>query len=201
MGRLLLIGISALCGGLLFIWVFAILFPVGFPDWLGLSLFGSSCVLCGVIAWRFCGRPNMKPTDFTRPDYEKLGLLVSEEFSVRRAFEVEEYEDEGLHFFLELEDGRVLFLCGHYLYDHQEISDDPDLNQKASFPCSRFEVRRHKTERWVHSIICHGSYLKPEAKLPHYSKAYQNAFGLPSDGEVFSIPYDALFSRISGRTE
>jgi hypothetical protein len=141
----------------------------------------------------------MKPTDLSHLDYEKLGLLESEEFSVKRAFEVEEYEDEGLHFFLELEDGRVLFLCGQYLYDYQEVSEDPELNQKASFPCSRFEVRRHKTEHWVHSIICHGPYLKPEAKLPHYSKAYQKAFGFPSDGEISPISYDGLFSRIAGK--
>jgi hypothetical protein len=197
MVRLLIIGISALCSGLLFIWVFAIGFPLRFPDWLGLSFFGGSCALGGAIAWHFCGRPSLKPTDFARTDYEKLGLLVSEEFVVRRAFEVEEYEDEGLHFFLELEDGRVLFLCGQYLYDYQDISDDPELNQKASFPCQKFTVRRHKNEHWVHSILIHGPYLKPEAKLPHYSKAYKKEFGFPSDGEIFTTPYDDILSRIA----
>ena len=199
MGRLLIIGVSALCSGLLFIWLFAIVFPVRFPDWLGFSLFCLSCAVGGATAWRLCGRPSLKPTAFVAPDYEKLGLLVNEEFSVRRAFEVEEYEDEGLHFFLELEDGRVLFLCGQYLYDYQEVSDDAELNQKATFPCQKFVVRRHKTERWIHSIICYGPYLKPEATLPHYSKAYQKAFRLPSDGEIFDVPYDELFSRIAGK--
>ena len=199
MGRLLIIGISALCGGLIFFWLFGIAYPVRFPDWLGFSLFAFSCVLGGAVAWRFCRRPNLKPGDFSSPDFEKLGLLVGEDFSARRVFEVEEYEDEGLHFFLELEDGRVLFLCGQYLYDYQEVSDDPELNQRATFPCAKFAVRRHKTEHWVHSIIRHGPYLKPEAKLPHYSKAYQKAFGFPSDGEIFTVPYDDLFSRIAGK--
>lgn len=160
---------------------------------------GLSSAISGWLAWRLCGRPRFASMESSRPDYEKLGLLVSEEFSVRRAFEVEEYEDEGLHFYLELDDGRVLFLCGQYLYDYQEISDDPELNQKATFPCARFEVRRHKTEHWVHSIVCHGAYMKPEAKLPHYSRAYQKAFGVPSDGEIFAVPYDELRAQISGK--
>lgn len=55
MGRLLIIGVSGSAGGLLFIWLFAIRFPVRFPDWLGLFLFALSCVVTGGIAWRLCG--------------------------------------------------------------------------------------------------------------------------------------------------
>ena len=196
MGRLIVIGVSALCAGLLFVWLFAIVVPVRFPDWLGLTLFGVSCVAGGGAAWVLCGRPSLKPTLTAGPDYEKLGLLAGEQFSARRVFEVEEFEDEGRHFFLELEDGRVLFLCGQYLYDYGEISDDAELNQPASFPCTKFEVRRHKNEGWVHSIICLGTYLKPDAKLPHYSRAYQKNYGIPSDGDILTTPYDVLFSRI-----
>ncbi len=200
MGRALLIGLSGFAGCLLFIWLFAIVFTVQFPTWLGLSLMCLASAIPGWLAWRLCGRPRYASLGPSRPDYEKLGLLVSEEFSARRAFEVQEFEDEGLHFFLELEDGRVLFLCGQYLYDYQEISDDPELNQKATFPCARFEVRRHKTEHWVHSIVCHGAYLKPEANLPHFSKAYRKAFGFPSDGEILTVPYDELRVRIGGKS-
>jgi hypothetical protein len=38
---------------------------------------------------------------------EELGLLESTTFRATRAFGVEELEDEGLHFFLELTDGRA----------------------------------------------------------------------------------------------
>jgi hypothetical protein len=182
----------------MFIWLFAIMFPVHFPDWLGLSLFILSCFLAGFASWLVCGRPDLKPTDFTRPDYEKLGLLITEEFSVRRTFEVAEFEDEGLHFFLELNDGRVLFMNGQYLYDYQEIADDEENNQKASFPCAHFRVRRHKSEHWVHSIETLSPYLPPEVKLPHYSKSYIKKHSFPEDGKIYSEPYDTIKNEING---
>ena len=80
---------------------------------------------------------------------EKLGLLESTTFRATRAFGVEEFEDEGLHYFLELTDGRVLFLSGQYLYDYEPISDDPETNQPRLFPSTEFTVRRHKKEGYV----------------------------------------------------
>ena len=62
-----------------------------------------------------------------------------------RAFGVKEFEDEGLHYFLELTDGRVLVLSGQYLYDYEAISDDSETNRPRAFPCSEFTLRRHKT--------------------------------------------------------
>lgn len=208
--RLLFISVSGLAGGLLFAWVTEIKLLLRLPAWIGLPLFCASCALGGALAWRVCGRPKFKLTSSARPDYEKLGLLSDEPFSAKRAFEVQEYEDEGLHFFLELDDGRVLFLCGQYLYGpfappptgsspHQEIADDPELNQAAQFPCTKFVVRRHKLEHWVHSIECHGPYLKPEVKLPNYSKAYIKANGHPSDRQIFETPYETLREQIGGR--
>lgn len=197
--RLLFICVSGLAGGLLFTWISEIKLLLRLPTWIGLPLFSASCVLGGVLAWRICGRPKLKLTSSARPDYEKLGLLSDEQFSAKRAFEVQEYEDEGLHFFLELDDGRVLFLCGQYLYGYQEISDDPELNQPAQFPCTKFVVRRHKLEHWVHSIECHGPYLKPDVKLPNYSKAYINANGHPSDGQIFETSFETLRAQIEGR--
>ena len=196
MHKLLAIGLSALAGGLLFILVFAIVWPVAFRDALGLSLFAASCLAGGVIAWISCGRPSLVPTDVKRIDYEAAGLLASERFQATRAFEVEEREDEGRHLYLELHDGRVLFLCGQYLYDYDEISDDPEMNQKATFPCTEFVLKRHKTEGWVHSIECGGSLIRSLGRLPHYSKAYIKRYGFPEDGQVFEEPLDSLYSRI-----
>jgi hypothetical protein len=196
MGRRLIIGVCALCGGVLFIWIFAIAYPFRFPAALGMALFAAAWALGGAIGWVGCNLFKPKRENGGLTDYDKSGLLVTEEFSARRAFEVEEFEDEGRHFFLELEDRRVLFLCGQYLYDHEEITDDPELNRPATFPCTRFQVRRHKAKRSVYSLECLGTYLKPDAVLPHYSKAYQKAVGYPTDGDIFTIPYDALFARI-----
>jgi hypothetical protein len=118
-------------------------------------------------------------------ELDRLGLLESTEFRALRAFGVEEYEDEGLHYFLELVDGSVLFLSGQYLYDYEPITDDPDVNQPRSFPCSEFTVRRHKNERYVAEIACGGSVLEPEVMAPPFGKKVWSAGGVPEDGRVF----------------
>lgn len=89
------------------------------------------------------------PVNLTSPEQrvrelESAGLLESTDFRAVRAFEVREWEDEGLHYFIELADGRVLYLEGQYLYEYQQISDDPELNQPRRFPCTDFTIRRHR---------------------------------------------------------
>jgi hypothetical protein len=52
---------------------------------------------------------------------------------------------------------------GSYLYDYEQITDDPELNQPRTFPCSRFTVRRHKTAGYVVDIACAGDSLIPHS--------------------------------------
>lgn len=70
------------------------------------------------------------------------------------------------------------------------------MNQAASFPSTKFVVSRHRTERWVHSILREGRYLKPDTKLPAFSRAYGKTWGYPEDGDIFTMPYDELLARI-----
>ena len=53
-------------------------------------------------------------------------------YAIRDAVAVEEFEDEGLSYFLLLDDGRTLFLSGQYLYGPAE----------KGFPWASFEVVR-----------------------------------------------------------
>jgi hypothetical protein len=120
-------------------------------------------------------------------------LLETESFAATRAFRVEEYEDEGLHYYIELSDGRVLFLSGQYLYDFEPITDDPELNQERRFPCTEFTILRHKSERYVLDIRCAGQVLEPEVTAPPFGEdVWQNA-AVPRDGAVLvDLPYEAL---------
>ncbi|MCL4180209.1 MAG: hypothetical protein KJ072_21010 [Verrucomicrobia bacterium] len=135
-------------------------------------------------------------------ELEQKGLLASESFSARRAFQVEEFEDEGSHYFMELEDGRVLYLNGQYLYDYAEISDDPELKQPRSFPCSRFTVRRHKSEGYVVDIVCEGGVLNPECVAPSFDEQDAKHGLIPEDGQVYrDRSYDQLKrERLKGRS-
>ena len=115
---------------------------------------------------------------------DAAGLVSREKFSARRCFSVTETGDEGPHYYLELDDGRVLFLSGQYLHDYAEIVDDPELNRPASFPCERFEILRHKTEGHVLSIACEGRLLVPELEAPPFSR--RDFRRVPADGAIIA---------------
>jgi hypothetical protein len=133
-----------------------------------------------------------KPEDILRR-LEDEGLLDSSDFQALRAFGFEDYDAEAGHYFLELVDGRILSLCGQYLYDFEPISDDPDLNQPRLFPCTDFSIRRHRTGRYVVELICRGAVIEPDfLALPYRNqkKWSGRSFG---DGQLISdTTYDAL---------
>lgn len=117
-------------------------------------------------------------------DLERQGLLVSDTFQATRAFEVEEFEDEGAHCFIELADGGVLFMTGQYLYDYLETPDDPEPNRTRTFPCLQFTVRRHKTEGFVVDIACAGAALEPECVAPSFTVSDHERDLVPGDGQI-----------------
>ena len=174
------------------------------PSWLvgsGVALFMLTLVILSL--WLFNARGSdpfgRKTAEEHIRELEQLNLLESTAFRARRAFGVEEFEDEGLHYFLELEDRSVLFLSGQYLYDYEPISDDPDVNQPRSFPCTEFTVRRHKKERYVAELLCRGSVLQPEAMVPPFGKKVWQAGGILEDGRVITTAtYDDLKREHSG---
>jgi hypothetical protein len=114
-------------------------------------------------------------------DLESKGLIVDQSFKAVRAFQAEEFEDEGVQYFIELEDGSILFLVSQYLYDF-----DP-----AKFPSTEFTIRRHKTEDYVVEIRCGGKSLKPEVCVPPLSGEHTEEYC--GDGLIIrDKSYDAL---------
>jgi len=151
-------------------------------------------VLCVAAMWLFNAKDTnalgLQSPEEQLQKLESAGLLEATGFRARRAFGVEEFEDEGLHYYIELEDRSVLFLSGQYLYDFEPIDDDPDWNQPRRFPCTDFTILRHKAERYVLDIQCRGEVLEPELAAPPFRKTTAHA-----DGEVIrDTTYDALKS-------
>lgn len=131
---------------------------------------------------------------------ERDGILVRESYSATRAFEVAEYEDEGLHYFLELTNGDVLYLTGQSLYRFEPNDGDEDDMQPPQprrFPCTEFEVLRHRTEGYLADIICHGDVLEPEVVLPHDQFPDWPQGGWLDIDVIREIPYDDLKSSAS----
>lgn len=168
------------------------------PPWVaGLGLSIAMLVLAVASLWLFNPK-GARPFDGRSAEehlreLEQRGLLESTTFRATRAFGVAEFEDEGLHYFLELADGAVLFLSGQYLYDYEPIADDPDVNQPRTFPCSEFTVRRHRTEGYVADVLCTGDVLEPEVMAPPFGMGYWHAGDVPEDGRVIrDRTYDDL---------
>lgn len=133
----------------------------------------------------------------TEEALRKSGQLYSRVYSITRAMEVEELEDEGPTFILALEQGGTLFLSGQYLYDYQEVGEGDVIHQPGKFPCTQFTLWRRKLYDYVTSIECRGEYLAPEQTLPPLTHAQFDANLVPNDGEVLEIGIDDFVLRLT----
>jgi hypothetical protein len=114
-------------------------------------------------------------------ELEREGVIVRESYEAARAFQVEEFEDEGCQYYLELKDGRVLYLCGQYLYDHEPIED-----QARKFPCTQFTLLRDKRHGWIVDVLCVGTVLEPEAEAPPSLTRDFGSDEAPGDGDIIT---------------
>lgn len=141
-----------------------------YPWWANFLLAPAVMFAAAAVALVIFNRASQRPS-FASPakrlaDLERRGLLERRPYRATRAFLVEPYEDEGPHYYLELPDGRALYLNGQYLYDFEPITDDPEVNQPRAFPCTEFEVLWDIEVKHVHDIRCAGTVLEPEMVFP-----------------------------------
>ncbi len=143
-----------------------------------------SVVLDAVVAWLLF-RP--RPTPALDPaQLEAAGLLVRERYRARRAFSIAEFEDEGSHYIIELDDGRVLYLNGQFLYDYE-----PD-----DFPCNEFTIVQRTDLDEVIDLIPAGDPFRPEAVLPSFSeRAHRSAMVPEPNTVIVGISYEQMRER------
>jgi hypothetical protein len=111
---------------------------------------------------------------------DEQGLLVAKQFRAVRALEVvDEFEDEGLSYLLELESGGVLFLSGQYLYGYDARTD-----RARAFPSTEFTLRVHKEKGHVVDIVCGGTLLEPELVATPFHDVDLKDGKAPEDGEI-----------------
>lgn len=128
-----------------------------------------------------------------RASLEQAGLLLPEPYLAKRAFQVEEFEDEGSHYYIELHDGGVLFLPGQYLYEYEPVFRRDRLERPRSFPCTGFSLRRHKEDGHLVDIRCEGPALEPEILAPAHTMGDFENERYPEDQSVLrDKSYDEL---------
>jgi hypothetical protein len=195
--RVLLAGIFVFAGLLALVTVI-MASPIGRFPWLIGPIGGVLFVVLTLAAlvlfnWR-PGFPRLRGTfEEQLASLESAGLLETQEFRAVRAFQIAEFEDEGPSYFIELEGGVVLFLTGQQLYEYEECTDDPELNQPRRFPCTEFTTRRHRVDRYLIDIDCRGEVLEPEVTAPPWSAEDYRRDRVPDDGAFITYrTYDDL---------
>ena len=200
--RVILAGLFVFGGVLLAVCLLGPAFD-GYPPWHGGILIG---LVMGMLFLALVAAAQMLfnwPIDWRKErfnqeeyikDLEDRGLLISTDYQSTRAFELEEYADEGLHYFVELADGTVLYLTGQDLYDYDPIDDDPELNQPRRFPCTQFSLRSHRDQGPYIDIQCRGEVIEPEFVEPHPERFWERGL---EDGQIITNQtYDEIRAQL-----
>ena len=124
---------------------------------------------------------------------EKIRKLEAQHFRALRAFQIEEFEDEGSSYFLELEDHTVL-LSGQYPWNYNP-EDQPRI-----FPCTEFVVRRHAVKGYTLDIVCGGVVIEPEFAAPPFDVSDFGTNAIPHDGQIMrKESYETIRDEFSSR--
>jgi hypothetical protein len=153
--------------------------------WLGsvyptLALLGVGAICAFIVGYR-AGKSTAASRG-RNPDV-KEGVMEVLSVEASRAIRVDEFEDEGMGFYLDVGGGRVLFLQGQYLYD--------DVDAKR-FPCTRFELVRTLHSKTVFSLKCLGEYLTPVHTNPPFTPEEYTSDKGHYDGDELEVPFESL---------
>jgi hypothetical protein len=191
--RSILCFFSTIIGGLaLYVALFHLLNLIGKDVWMTVTMLASFLV-AGILSWRLFRKRPVPVDHSTEETLAQKGLLEVQEFTAKRAFTVEEFEDEGAHCFLELADGSVLYLNGQYLYDVMYVNP-------PTFPCSRFRIKRRKTSHQTFGIEPLSPYIAPESEFPPFSGEEEKFDAMPCDGDFLKKSYDELKHYFANRS-
>jgi len=169
----------------------SLLFPKS-PSWIIIPLcllafFGAVLAALALFHGKLLRRTK-EEIQAERDNLEESGLLAHEPFRALRAFQMEEFEDEGSHYFLELENHSVFYLSGQFLYEYEPSDKIP-----RRFPCTEFTIRRHKNSGYIVDLLCSGQVLEPEVIAPPLGVDELEKYGEIADGQVISgKSYDEL---------
>jgi hypothetical protein len=113
--------------------------------------------------------------------YEALvnGTLSSADYSIEEAVEIEEYEDEGQHYLLDIGNAQTLSLSGQYLNS---------LVEAGKFSSSRIRVYWDTAEGCTFGIECLGAKILPSETLKPLTEAAYDQNIVPADREVLDQP-------------
>jgi len=161
---------------------------VGYVSWGGAMIAGLALLRT------FRSPPRTVSIEDTERELEQAGLLEVLEFRANRAIMVEEFEDEGLHFLMDLGGGRTLCLSGQYLYDYEPMTEFEDgVSRPRAFPNTHFLMKRHKVDSYTLSLEMLGDSFEPEDVFQHFKEDDFKFDRVMEDGQIIShLTFDEI---------
>ena len=182
------LGFSLFGGGALGAIVLVVLQVVGIRDnrqsVLSVATFGIASALLWWSHQRRLGA--VYRTAAQQRQVDRSGDVEEWRVKVADAIEVEEWGDLGLNFYLALEDGRVLFLSGQYLYDDVEA---------GRFPNRDLVLVWSSGSRMLLDLRCEGEPFAASSKLPSFTRPQHRAGEVPRDGDILAGPLSRFRAR------
>jgi hypothetical protein len=176
--------VSALCGFLLTFLVVSLPAP-----WIGFAVAARAALAAAIlasVAWyvwvQYRARRALSADVAGTAREVAAGFVRSTVYRITDAVAVEEAEDEGLSYYLLLDEGRTLFLSGQYLYEPEG----------AGFPWESFEVVRVASGTWVLRVVPLGPPLTPSYTRPPFTDEELSPGGIPDDGAIDRRDFAAL---------
>ncbi|ARU28775.1 hypothetical protein [Cellvibrio sp. PSBB006] len=107
------------------------------------------------------------------------GLIKTVEYSVDQVVEIEEFEDEGLHYLMSISPNKTLSLFGQYLYPYGELEN---------FPSTRIRLFIHTGNNLCYGIECAGDKITEIDQLGPPTPDAWAAGVVPYDLEIIEKP-------------
>jgi hypothetical protein len=120
--------------------------------------------------------------DALRQDLED-GQAEEVSYEAVDAIQVEEDSDLGSNYYVRLNDGQVLFLCGQYLYE---------LEDAQTFPSTQFTLVRTPHARMFLDLRVSGSYLRPSTTRPRFTDQEYRSGVVPHNGDLLDLNFETL---------
>lgn len=105
------------------------------------------------------------------------GELLTVEYEARAIAQIEEMEDEGLHFLVTIESGQTLCLSGQYLYGPVE---------RNAFPSERIRVFKNRVTGLFYGIEPLGKLFDTWAIYDPFTAERAKSDFMIQDGELYS---------------
>lgn len=146
------------------------------------------CLIPAAISARRFARKLMPQQNLARDDLND-GQAATAEYAVTQALELPESEDEGVGYFLELSDGRILYVQGQDLYPDELEETPPDAPMAPKFPATNIHYSYGPKSGLRLSILPAGGYLPPRRLKP---RRFRGNDAIPEDGKFYTQGLDGV---------